>query len=327
MKPVSAVLAVTYRCNSRCRTCDIWKREPGPELSPEQFERLPGGLRNINLSGGEPFLRSDLPEVVAVLRRKYPGAALVISTNGLAPERIERSVRQMGKVGVRVSIDAEGRLDDEVRGVNGAFDLAIETVDRLAALGLKDLGVSATISADTAGHLRRLKKIADDRGIEFVTGLVHSSPTYFGEHEGLMPAGAELEQELAWLRDRELSSRRVKDWFRAYFTEGIIDQLRGRPRRMRCGAGRYFFFMEPNGDVYPCNVWPEKMGNILEKTFDEIAAGSAAVFRQVDDCRLNCWMSCTVAPAMRKMPVAPALWVAARKLGVRRRPGLTGAQS
>ncbi len=324
MKPVSAVLAVTYRCNSRCRTCDIWKREPGPELTPEQFRRLPDGLRNINISGGEPFLRSDLPEVVAVLREKYPKAAIVISTNGLAPERIERSVRQMGKVGVRVSIDAVGRLDDEVRGVKGSFDLAMDTLDRLAALGIKDLGVSATISADTSGHLRRLKQIADERGIEFVTGLVHSSPIYFGRHDQLLPAGPELERELAWLRDRELASRRAKDWFRAYFTEGIIDQLRGRPRRMLCRAGRYFFFMEPNGDVYPCNMWPEKMGNILEKSYEEIAAGSGALLGQVDGCSMNCWMSCTVAPAMRKRPMVPALWVASRRLRARGRSGRTG---
>ncbi|MBN1503693.1 MAG: radical SAM protein, partial [Candidatus Eisenbacteria bacterium] len=248
MKPVSAVLAVTYRCNSRCRMCDIWKREPGPELKPEQLRRLPEGLRNINLSGGEPFLRSDLPEVVAVLRDKYPRADIVISTNGLAPERIERMVGQMDGVGVRVSIDAVGQLNDEVRGVKGAFELAMDTLDRLVAMGLKNLGVSATVSVETIGHLRRLKQIADARGVEFVTGLVHSSPIYFGQHEQLVPAGPELEQELVWLRDRELSSRRVKDWFRAYFTEGIIDQLNGRPRRIPCRAGRYFFFMEPNGD-------------------------------------------------------------------------------
>jgi MoaA/NifB/PqqE/SkfB family radical SAM enzyme len=320
VKPVSAVLAVTYRCNSRCRTCDIWKREPGPELGPEQFRRLPEGLKNINISGGEPFLRGDLPEIVAVLREKYPRASIVISTNGLAPERIEQSVRQIGVVGVRVSIDALGELDDEVRGVKGSVDLAIDTVDRLVALGVRDLGISATISHDTAHSLRSLKQIADDRGIEFVTGLVHSSPIYFGHHEQQLPAGPELEQELTWLREKEMSSRRVKDWFRAYFTEGIIDQLRGRKRRMECRAGRYFFFMEPNGDVYPCNMWPQKMGNILEKSFEEMTAGSRGLLTEVDCCKVNCWMSCTVAPAMRKRPMVPALWVAAQKLKLRRRP-------
>jgi radical SAM protein with 4Fe4S-binding SPASM domain len=92
---------------------------------------------------------------------------------------------------------------------------------------------------------------------------------------------------------------------------------------MQCRAGRYFFFMEPNGDVYPCNMWPEKMGNILEKTYEEITAGSAAVLRQVDGCGVNCWMSCTAAPAMRKRPMVPALWVAARKLRAGRPSGRT----
>jgi MoaA/NifB/PqqE/SkfB family radical SAM enzyme len=227
----------------------------------------------------------------------------------------------MGPVGVRVSIDAVGEQNDEVRGVRGSYRLAMETVDRLLALGLKDLGISATISRDTVGSLRSLKEIADKRGIEFVTGLVHSSPIYFGPHDEQSPAGDELERELVWLRQKELSSGKVKDWFRAYFTEGIIDQLRGRGRRMECRAGRYFFFMEPNGDVYPCNIWPQKMGNILEQSFDEMAAGSARLFREADECKINCWMSCTAAPAMRKRPLVPALWIAARKLGGSRSAG------
>ncbi|MBN1504765.1 MAG: SPASM domain-containing protein, partial [Candidatus Eisenbacteria bacterium] len=107
---------------------------------------------------------------------------------------------------------------------------------------------------------------------------------------------------------------------------GIIDQLNGRPRRIPCRAGRYFFFMEPNGDIYPCNMWPEKMGNILEKTYDEMAAESAELFRQVDGCREGCWMSCTVAPAMRKRPMIPAMWIASQKLR-RRRSDRTGSGS
>jgi len=314
VKPTSAVLAVTYRCNSRCRTCDIWKREPGPELRPEDFRRLPRGLRNVNISGGEPFLRDDLVEIVQVLREEYPKADIVISTNGLVPERIERLVKQMGQIGVRVSIDAVEGLNDDVRGVKGSFKLAMETLDRLVALGLKNLGISTTISDETAGSLRRLKEIAEERGIEFVAGLVHSSPIYFGHHEDKLPAGDGLEEALLWLRHRELSSRRIKDWFRAYFTDGMIDQLRNRRRRIACRAGRYFFFMAPNGDVYPCNMLPEKLGNIMVETYDDMIARSAKALRQTDRCHVACWMSCTVAPAMRKRPWGPGLWVARHKL-------------
>ncbi len=314
MKPTSAVLAVTYRCNSRCSTCDIWKREPGPELEPEDFRRLPEGLKNINISGGEPFLRDDLVDVVRVLREKYPRASIVISTNGLVPERTEQFVRRMGPVGVRVSVDAPDELNDLVRGVKGSFRLAMETVDRLAALGLRDLGISVTISAQSTGSLRRLKEIADEKGIEFVTGLVHSSPIYFGTHEDQTPSGRVLEAELLWLREKELSSRRVKDWFRAYFTDGILDQLQKRKRRIECGAARHFFFMEPGGDIYPCNMWPEKLGNIRLETYDEMLQRSGRLLRDVDSCEVECWMSCTVAPSMRRRPLGPAVWVLKHKL-------------
>ena len=324
MRPTSAVIAVTYRCNSRCGTCDIWKKDVTPELRPADFKRLPAGLRNINVSGGEPFLRDDLVDVIGVLRERYPRASIVISTNGLLPERIERDVRRMGRVGVRVSIDAMGALDDEVRGVSGAFALASETLDRLQALGLGDLGVSATIGRHTAGDLKKLKEMAETRGIELVTSLVHSSPTYFGEHKDELPEKGSLEsdaiqRELVWLRDRELRSARPKDWFRAYLTAGIVDQLHGKRRRIKCHAGACFFFMEPAGDIYPCNVWPERMGNIVLESYDEMVAKSGRILAGVNECPFQCWMSCTVAPAMRKHPLRPALWVAARKLGVSER--------
>ena len=81
-----AVLAVTYRCNARCKSCDVWKLPQGGEgeLSPEEFELLPDTLRNINVSGGEPFMRPDLAEVVAaetVVRRGIDQYAIAPQLN------------------------------------------------------------------------------------------------------------------------------------------------------------------------------------------------------------------------------------------------------
>ena len=61
MMPVDAVLAVTYRCNARCTMCGIWSSKPVAELPPAAYARLPASLRDVNLTGGEPFLRDDLP--------------------------------------------------------------------------------------------------------------------------------------------------------------------------------------------------------------------------------------------------------------------------
>ena len=97
MKPVDAVLAVTYRCNARCAMCGIWKTDPGPDLPPETFGKLPSSLRDINLTGGEPSLRDDLPEVHAAARAACPKARTIVSTNGLLTDRIVSHVREMAR--------------------------------------------------------------------------------------------------------------------------------------------------------------------------------------------------------------------------------------
>src|SRR5438093_9153719 len=88
--PRSAVVAVTMACQSRCTMCDIWQYGRGSELRPEDYSRLPASLREVNISGGEPFLRKDLPDIVRVIRARCPKARIVISTNALMPARIEQ---------------------------------------------------------------------------------------------------------------------------------------------------------------------------------------------------------------------------------------------
>src|SRR4030042_2994035 len=82
--PRDLVLAVTYNCNSRCRMCNIWKSEPLPLLALSEYEKLPDSIKDINLSGGEPFLRQDLVQLVELLISKNPAVRIIISSNGFA---------------------------------------------------------------------------------------------------------------------------------------------------------------------------------------------------------------------------------------------------
>ena len=83
IQPIDAVVAVTYRCNSRCIMCNIWQIKNFPEINYEEYLKLPSSLRDINISGGEPFLREDLVDIVRVIKRACPKAKITISTNGL----------------------------------------------------------------------------------------------------------------------------------------------------------------------------------------------------------------------------------------------------
>jgi Fe-coproporphyrin III synthase len=315
--PVGCVAAVTYRCNARCAMCDIWNREADQarELAPGDYRWLPRSLRSINLSGGEPFLRDDLGEIVAVARERCPRARIVISTNGLAPAKIEKAVSSMGDVAVRVSVDAVGDLHDDMRGVKGAFERAVETTKRLAKLGVRDLGLAATSTERNPGELSKVKALADELGVEFVATAAHSSALFFGCHEAERPRSRMIVEQMAEVMNDQLRSRRPRDWAKAYYSRGLIDYVEGRPRRLACRAGIDFFFLDPWGDVYPCNILDVPMGSVRDGSFDELRCRAAGrVTPAVRTCGEQCWMVCTVAPPMRRRPLGPLAWIAGAKL-------------
>jgi MoaA/NifB/PqqE/SkfB family radical SAM enzyme len=293
--------------------CGIWKRGKASELDYRAYAGLPQTLRNINISGGEPFLREDLVEIIGIIRHRCKGARILISSNGLLPDLIERRVAKMPEVGVRISIDGIGETHDNVRGVNGSFQRAQETTVRLRRLGVKDLGIAATMTKENAHQIVAVQRLAEELGVEFTCAVAHSSPIYFGTQGDAAPASDVAREQLALLARRQLSSLHPKDWFRAYFTSGLIDYVDGRARRVRCTAGRRFIFLDPVGDVYPCNMLDMRMGNITQQSFPEILHSSQRILEYVERCPQNCWMVCTVAPMMRKNPFKPMLWILGSK--------------
>ncbi len=317
MGPLGCVVAVTYRCDARCTMCDIWKQEVDreTELAASDYAWLPASLRSINVSGGEPFLRDDLVEIVSVMRRACPKARIVISTNGLAPSRIERMVGEMGDVAVRVSVDAAGSLHDEIRGVDGAYERAIETALRLRAAGVSDLGLAATSTEGNPGELRGVKEVADGFGMEFAASAAHSSPIFFGEHESERPHSDRAVAEIAGIMREWLRSPRPRDWAKAYYMRGLIDYVQGKPRRLACRAGLDLFFLDPKGFVYPCNISGTLMGNVRDGSFEDLRrATRTEVRRKVAECPHQCWMICTVSPPMWRRPLGPLAWMAGAKL-------------
>jgi len=315
--PIDCVVAVTYRCNSRCVMCDIWKSDGDREreLAPEDYRWLPRSLRSINVSGGEPFLRDDIVDIVRVMRERCPDARIVISTNGLQPERIERAVAQMPGVAVRISIDGIGDAHDAVRGVPGAYDRAMETVERLKTLGVADLGLAATATDSNVGDVTRVRDKTKELGLKFSVTAAHSSPIFFGEHSVERPHTTESVGEMAGIMRDLLRSWRPLDWAKAYYVRGLIEYIRGRPRRLPCRAGTDFFFLDPWGDVYPCNVGGTVIGNIHDGSFAAIRRRAWTKVREaVNTCEVQCWMVCTVGAPMKRRPLRPALWMLGAKL-------------
>ena len=324
MKPTEAYLAVTFRCNCRCRMCDVWRKNPAAEVEPSFYLRLPPSLKLVNLTGGEPFLRDDLPDIAEAVSERCPGATLHLSTNGLATDRIvvaSARVRRVNRrVGVRISLDGLGAEHDRVRGVPGAFKKAKETMQALRKAGLRDLGFAFTLTAGNEGQLIPAYRFAREMGVDFSTAITHSSPLFFGDQTEARPDAEAATRGLAELRDLQLRARHPKQWMRAYFTDGLIGALAGRPRKIRCGALREFFFMTPTGDVYPCPVLDRGVGNLSDAPYDELVRRAPEARSAVDACRRDCWMVCTARPVMRRHLASCVRWALAEKRRLRKNP-------
>ena len=119
------------------------------------------------------------------------------------------------------------------------------------------------------------------------------------------------------LINKLLDSNSPKKWFRAYFNHGLINYIFSQPRLLKCDMSFDTFFIDPYGDVMPCNGTKHKevMGNLNTQTFDELWNSEAAenVRKKVRCCDRNCWMIGSVSPAMHKYIWVPFFWVLKHK--------------
>jgi len=319
IQPTNAIIAVTLACNARCKMCDIWRIKVDDEVKPSFYERLPSGLQDVNITGGEPFLREDLPEVIEVIYNICNFPRIVISTNGLLTKRIETSIKRIikvdPKIAVRISLDGIGKEHDEIRGIPGAFTKGRESLRILREKGVKDLGIALTVMDGNVPQVSKVYDLANDWGVEFSIAVVTSSPIYFGEKEGLKPGEDEmLRNGFNYLVRSELRYWTPKRLSRAYFDYTLWNYFHTQKRPLRCDAGQGFFYLDPCGNVYGCEVLDFCLGNLKERSFETIwHTKRASEFRHLaSDCH-KCWMVCTAKTVIRKSWYKPFFWLIKNK--------------
>ena len=165
-----------------------------------------------------------------------------------------------------------------------------------------------------------LYHLAKQLGLEFATAAFHNS-YYFHKYDNQITNKDEVISNFEKLIALQLKESSPKSWFRAFFNNGLINYIEGNRRMLPCEAGLVNFFVDPYGEVYPCNgleerYWKESMGNILTaKNFKEIWESEQArrVREQVRTCPKNCWMVGTASPVMKKYIRHPLGWVLKNK--------------
>lgn len=316
---MEACIIVTYRCNAKCHMCNTWQfpTKPADEITPEIVAKLPTGLKFINITGGEPFLRTDLDKIVEVALTKTE--RLVISSNGYFTDRMVALAKKFPQIGMRISIEGLPAANDQLRGMKDGFDRGLRSLLELKALGLKDIGFGMTVSDVNAKDMIELYRLADSMGLEFATASTHNS-YYFHKHDNVFKDPEIIAGEFEKLSCELLKTRKLKNWFRAYFNHGMANYVRGGKRLLPCEVGTDMVFIDPYGKVLPCNGMDNEavMGDLVKQSFEEIWNSKQAedVRKAVKKCSKNCWMIGSVAPAMRKDKLTPLKWIIKRKLGI-----------
>ncbi|MCI2068508.1 MAG: radical SAM protein [Bacilli bacterium] len=315
MKKLNGTIIVTYRCNARCTMCNRYKAPslPEEEISLDTIRKLPR-MYFTNVTGGEPFIRTDLKDIIRELYKKSD--RIVISTNGFFTDRIIALCKEFPRVGIRISIEGLEKTNNEIRGLPDGFNRGYATLKELVDMKHPDVGFGMTVQDKNAPDLVPLYQESEKLGMEFATASLHNS-FYFVEAKNIIHDRLMVAQNFENLINELLNSKSPKKWFRAYFNHGLINYIFGQKRLLQCDMSFDTFFIDPYGDVMPCNGTKDKevMGNLNKQSWDEIWSSKQAdaVRRKVRCCDRNCWMIGSVSPAMHKYFYKPFFWVIKHK--------------
>lgn len=287
VKPFSVVVSVSFRCNSKCRTCDVW-RKPNDDMTVEEWDKVFQNLGTapfyITFTGGEPFLRKDLDELVISAYRHCRPEVITIPTNGMLTERVlamtERMCREcpQSSIGINLSLDGIGDEHDDIRGVEGNWALSMETWQRLKELQTQHknlvLTVHTVISRFNAHRFREIQA-----GLQFlepdsyITEVAEERVELDTMGWGITPRPDDYDEIADFLSQqaRQAPAQGIAKFtqaFRAQYYQLAKRVLHERDQVIPCYAGWASAHIAPNGDLWSCCIRAEPVGNLREHDYD-----------------------------------------------------------
>lgn len=319
--PTRAVFDLTRRCNLRCRMCRTWEVPAGHELSPGELGALVRAMPRLcwlDLTGGEPTLRADFPQVLAAIGDA--GRALHMlhfQTNGwlkaraVAAARVWRRIRPEVDLVVTVSIDGLPAVHDRMRGRTGAYARAIETLRALRDISGVDVHVGTTLTTDNVDTVEVLgEQLARDvAGFDvqrWHVNVAHASEHFFANTAGFASLRVDAADVVHRHRVRRGLPRDLVALMEQIYLVNLAAVQAGASSGIRCQALRSTVFVSPEGDVYPCHLYDRPLGNVRVEAFADIWASAAVAQarRDVEALRCGgCFSACEAYPALAGAPL------------------------
>ena len=303
---------ITNRCNSRCTICNIWKTDPTADPKIDQisnfFEVNKDYLKNlrfIQLTGGEPFLRSDLPEIAEIIHDISPNCMIWIPTNGLLPQIILNTTQKVltkideTKLGITISIDGTEKIHDKQRGIIGSYKKALETLNLLSSLKKMykfHLSTGFTLTDLNYNQSHKVQEIAYKHNSDFSVRPINLSEHYYRNLEKDKAFSNNTVTHYLDIIAKNIIKRKgiIRSLTNLAYIQGSKDFINNQ-RKMTCSAVTESIYIDIVGDVYPCIIMNTKLGNVYNNTLKEILQSRKALEAREKIKKLNCpgcWLEC-----------------------------------
>lgn len=287
-KPQAVSIEITHHCISRCIMCNIWTIPAEiPTLSIQEWieflsSDLLEDLRELDVTGGEPFLRKDLPDLFRGICRLKEAhlrelRSVAITTNGFLTQRVLRDAEDILNrlreshmdLVMACAVDGVGETHDRIRNTKGAWSRVSETIEGLMKLREKFenlvIGIKTTILPVNIGEMERINSYATSRSLfTIVSPCIVTKGRYLNY---------DLADDLAFSRG---DTKRLIDFFMnnrslwRYHSERLVDYFITGTMKKPCTCGFNYFFVRSNGDVFLCPLINRDIGNIRDQPIDAV---------------------------------------------------------
>lgn len=283
--PLNLTVSVTYRCNARCKTCNVYQKKVS-EFTLAEFEKtfrsLGSHLFWLTVSGGEPFIRKDIVEICRSAYENCNPRIINIATNGILTDFIVESVDQIlqnspgADIIINLSLDEIGEKHDEIRNVRDNYTKAIETFGKLKELNYSNLtvGIHTVISRYNVQNFRKiyqeLERLNPD---SYITEIAEERVELGTIGQEIAPSPEEYSKAIDFLSERirhqhysGISS--ITQAFRLRYYDLVKRILKEKRQIIPCYAGFISAQIAPDGEVWACCIKAESMGNLREADYD-----------------------------------------------------------
>lgn len=299
--PMTLTYSVTAACQSRCKTCQIGAMfcqdptRPEKDLKLDEIEKIFASMHPVyffNMSGGEPFMRKDLPEIVALACKYLKPRVIHTPTNAILSDRIIENTEKIIQIvreydptvpfTVKPSIDGVGDLHDEIRGVKGNFKALLKTIEGLKNLEEKydnfHLELGTVISNYNIDHLDEIEDFVHSLGVESYRNEVAECRTEFFNLDDPITPPADVYQNLIKGFAKKVEDNigkkrklaRTTEAMRVVYYDIAGKILKEKRQVIPCYAGVSNVHINYDGGVWPCCVlgYEKEMGNLRDYGYD-----------------------------------------------------------